>query len=137
MLSRLLLAATLLGLAVPVASASVRSRYRAFRSPTGAIQCAMLSVTGGLHEASCTSAYTLRRLRPGCGAGSAVVINLRGRAYLDSVCNPFGFHLKPLRYGHSISLGGLRCSSARTGMTCRSLQSGHGFKLSRNSLKRF
>jgi hypothetical protein len=35
-----------------------------------------------------------------------------------------------LAYGHSTSFGKLKCTSRRTGITCRSSRSGHGFMVS-------
>ena len=45
----------------------------------------------------------------------------------DSVMNP---EAKVLRYGRSTTYGRLKCVSRRLGMTCRSLASGHGFRVS-------
>jgi hypothetical protein len=42
-----------------------------------------------------------------------------------------------LRYGHTITRGGLACASAITGMTCRSARSGHGFFISRGGYRLF
>lgn len=134
---RLALLALLL-LVVPVTSASA-GQYRAFRSPSGAITCAILD-SEDLHTASCYSAYTLRLGPPRnkCGSkGLAVTVHRRGRATLGAVCNPYGFHLRPLRYGRSIKVGPMQCTSRRTGMTCHSRVSGHGFTIRRKGLRRF
>lgn len=42
-----------------------------------------------------------------------------------------------LRYGRSLRLGPFRCRSRRSGLTCRSLVSRHGFKLSREAQRLF
>jgi len=42
-----------------------------------------------------------------------------------------------LGYGHTLSRGGLSCSSATTGMTCRSTRTGHGFFISRQGYRLF
>lgn len=42
-----------------------------------------------------------------------------------------------LRYGHSIKLGAIKCASRRTGITCRSVKTGHGFTISREEVAFF
>jgi len=42
-----------------------------------------------------------------------------------------------LRYGHSRRFGVFRCTSRRSGLTCRSRTSRHGFELSRQSQRLF
>jgi hypothetical protein len=42
-----------------------------------------------------------------------------------------------LRYGKSRRFGPFRCRSQRSGLTCKSLISGHGFKLSREQQRVF
>jgi hypothetical protein len=42
-----------------------------------------------------------------------------------------------LHYGKSRQFGTFRCRSRRSGLTCRSLRSGHGFKLSREKQRLF
>lgn len=72
------------------------------------------------------------------GYGDALAVAVRGRAeftcYTDSALDG---RARPLRYGHSIRLGRMRCTSRPTGMTCLSLRTGHGFDLSRESYRRF
>jgi hypothetical protein len=41
-----------------------------------------------------------------------------------------------LHYGHSIRVGGFRCTSRTTGMTCRVVKTGKGFRLNRTGVKR-
>ena len=45
----------------------------------------------------------------------------------DTVRNP---KAKVLAYGKSTKFGSLRCTSRRSGITCRSTRSGHGFTIS-------
>ena len=139
--SQLLFAAVFLGLAAPsLAAPSANVAYRAFRSPTGAITCGILNMGGRNpnHFASCASNYTDRQaLRGPCGAGSEVTIDQRGWAHLIPNCNAFGSHLSPLAYGDTLRMGDFRCFSEPTGITCLSLASGHGFRLNRDSLRRF
>jgi hypothetical protein len=42
-----------------------------------------------------------------------------------------------LAYGHAVTRGGLSCSSATSGMTCRSTRTGHGFFVSRQGYRLF
>jgi uncharacterized protein DUF6636 len=42
-----------------------------------------------------------------------------------------------LHYGHSRRFGAFRCTSRRSGLTCRSRTSRHGFELSRQSQRLF
>jgi hypothetical protein len=41
-----------------------------------------------------------------------------------------------LRYGHSITVGRFRCTSRSTGMTCKVVKTGKGFRLNRTGVKR-
>ena len=104
------------------APASAQAAYRDFRSPSGKIGCAFYS-----------DAETPPLVR--CdwrGAGDrAMQLGETGRARIrrvtDSVMNP---EAKVLRYGTSTTFRRLKCVSRRLGMTCRSLASGHGFRVS-------
>ena len=42
-----------------------------------------------------------------------------------------------LAYGRTVARGGLSCSSATSGMTCRSTRTGHGFFVSRQGYRLF
>jgi hypothetical protein len=113
------LAAAVLLLPAP---APANAAYRDFRSPSGKLGCAFYS-----------DAQTPRQVR--CdwrGADDrAVVVGETGKGrYMkatDTVMNP---KAKVLAYGHSTTFGRLRCTSRRTGITCRSTRSGHGFTVS-------
>jgi hypothetical protein len=115
---RLFLAAVLL-LAFP---AGASAAFMQFRSPTGRIGCAFESGGGLPREVRCEWAGSNDR---------AVVLAERGKArrirISDTVRDP---HARVLRYGHSRRFGKLKCTSRRTGMTCRSLRSGDGFTVS-------
>jgi hypothetical protein len=43
----------------------------------------------------------------------------------------------PLAYGDAITAGRLRCESAQSGITCRDVESGHGFSISREAYQLF
>ena len=114
--------ALLAAAAVALVPASASAAYRAFRSPTGKLGCAFYA-----------DAQTPRTVR--CewrdSNDRALTLRQRGRARTikisDTVMDP---KAKILAYGHSTSFGKLRCTSRRTGITCRSLRSGHGFVVS-------
>jgi hypothetical protein len=118
---RATVAATALAAAL-LTPAAAHAAYRTFRSPTGKLGCAFYS-----------DAETPRQVR--CdwrGANDrAVVVAERGKGHYlkasDTVMDP---KAKVLAYGHSTSFGKLRCTSRRTGITCKSKRSGHGFTVS-------
>jgi hypothetical protein len=89
---------------------------------------------------------------PGCSPPHWLTLAPTGRPHLQhSICpgedegdaGPFiggqrpGPPARVLRYGTSWGGGGLRCSSAVSGLTCRSRVSGHGFFLSRERWRVF
>jgi hypothetical protein len=43
----------------------------------------------------------------------------------------------PLAYGEAITAGSMRCESAQSGITCRDVESGHGFSISREAYQLF
>jgi hypothetical protein len=74
--------------ASPAQASTTMSTYRAFRSPTGAISCAMIS-RGGLHNAGCYSDYTSRlRGRETVAGGRRWRSNGAGRLTLRSCATP-------------------------------------------------
>jgi hypothetical protein len=42
-----------------------------------------------------------------------------------------------LPYGDAITAGPMRCESAQSGITCRDVESGHGFSISREAYRIF
>jgi hypothetical protein len=119
MRARLALLTLAIALAIP---ASAQAAYRDFRSPSGKLGCAFASDAETPPFVRCE------------WAGSndvAVQVSERGRARIrrvtDSVRNP---DAKVLRYGRSSTFRALRCRSRRSGITCRSTRSGHGFRVS-------
>jgi hypothetical protein len=114
-----LLAVLLLALlSVGTASAA----FRQFRSPTGKVGCAFFSDRHVPREVRCDWRG---------GNDRAVMVAERGRAkrihVTDTVLDP---NAKVLRYGTSTKFGALKCTSRRSGITCRSSRSGHGFTAS-------
>jgi hypothetical protein len=70
--------------------------------------------------------------------GNGAEVDPRGKGHFtcagDTVIVP---HHRALRYGHSIKLGAVKCTSRRTGMTCQSVKTGHGFMISREAVDFF
>ena len=104
------------------ARASANAAYRAFQSPTGKLGCAFYS-----------DAETPRFVRCDWEGGNdrAVVVAETGKGkrikVTDTVRDP---NAKMLAYGRTTRFGVLRCTSRRSGITCRSTRSGHGFTVS-------
>jgi hypothetical protein len=110
--------------------------YTAFQSPTGNIHCAIF--TGDYAGARCdvlqlNPSYTKRPADCDLDYGSAFYIGPRDRmgevgCVGDTVADP---QSAVLGYGGSISLGGITCTSAQSGMTCVNA-AGHGFRVARS-----
>lgn len=115
--------------------------YLDFQSPTGNIKCAIYS-GGDEASARCdmsklTPSY---RKRPaGCEFdwGSSFAVDRIGKGYLACVSDPATNGNEPvLGYGQSVSLGGIACVSAKTGVTCTNAD-GHGFSIAKAKQKLF
>jgi hypothetical protein len=112
-----------------LAPASAQAAFRDFRSPSGKVACAFYS-----------DAETPPLVRCDWQGADDEAMQLRetGRGRLrhvtDSVMNP---EARVLRYGRSTTFRRLKCISRRRGMTCRSLASGHGFRVSVEKQERF
>ena len=117
---RIVLTAAILCLAAP---ASAQATYHDFRSPSGKIACAFYSDA----EVPRVRALRLARIRRPGPASWARPGRARLRHVTDSVMNP---EAKVLRYGRSTTFGGSSASRAGWVSTCRSLASGHGFRVS-------
>ncbi|MDZ4311857.1 MAG: DUF6636 domain-containing protein [Cypionkella sp.] len=114
--------------------------YLAFHSPSGNIQCAMM--TGDYAQVRCDMSSltpTYRKAPANCEFdwGSSFAVDAGGQGYLacvsDAVADPGGIELG---YGKSISLGPFTCTSEKSGMECTNL-GGHGFKISKAKQKLF
>jgi hypothetical protein len=111
----------LVAVAALLAPASARAAYRDFRSPSGQLACAFYSDAetprfvrcewDGVNDRAVTLGET--------GRGKRVKVT-------DTVRNT---KAKVLAYGKSTTFGRLRCTSRRSGMTCRS-EARHGFTIS-------
>jgi hypothetical protein len=113
--------------------------YVEFRSPTGNIQCAIYSDASGA-SARCdmsalTPSYTTRPAGCEFDWGSSFAVNDTGKGMLACVSDPAasaGAGVLP--YGEAVSLGGISCVSAKTGMTCTN-GDGHGFSIAKAKQK--
>jgi hypothetical protein len=116
---RIVLLALALALVVP---ATASAAYRDFRSPSGKLGCAFYSDAETPPFVRCDWRGADDR---------AVQVGETGRARVkhvtDTVLDP---RAPVLRYGHRWRFQRLRCRSRRSGITCRSVRSGHGFKVS-------
>jgi hypothetical protein len=71
------------------------------------------------------------------GEQEAVVTN-RGRVSVSRQHADIGENpVRILRYGQSVTYGTLRCTSLTTGMRCIHRPSGHGFRASRQGIRRY
>jgi hypothetical protein len=122
-------------LLVVLASPAAADEYLTFQSPTGNIHCGLYEWDG---QASVRCDLmnlvpTYTRAPVGCELdwGSAFGLDKRGKGYLacvgDAVADPDN---PVLGYGEAVSLGGISCVSAKTGMTCSNAE-GHGFQIAR------
>jgi hypothetical protein len=116
------LALTITGVAVAAVPATADAALRTFRSPTGKLGCMFYSDAQTPRQVRCEwKGGADRALRLGeTGKGKRIKIT-------DTVFDP---DAKPLAYGKSTTFGRLKCTSRRTGITCKSLRSGHGFVVS-------
>ena len=115
--------------------------YLAFHAPSGNIQC--MIATGDYAEARCDVmelASPIPAAPQDCDLdyGHAFGVgpqDMRGGRLCvgDTVADPNGM---VLAYGDHIDLGGFRCSSETTGMTCTN-PAGHGFTVAKRVQKLF
>jgi hypothetical protein len=113
------LTATVLLAAAPAAASAA---YRDFRSPSGQLACAFYS-----------ESKIPRTVRCEWDGANDVAVTLgetgRGKRIkaTDTIRNP---KAKVLAYGKGMNFGHLRCTSRKSGITCRSSRSDHGFTIS-------
>lgn len=130
-----------LSLLLLAATPALADDYFGFQSPTGNIHCAMYTFDGRT-EARCdlrsyTPSYSKRPA--GCEQdwGMAFGVGAAGKGELlcvgDTVQDP-GNPVLP--YGEAVSLGGISCVSAKTGMTCSNAE-GHGFSVAKAKQRLF
>lgn len=130
----------------PIRVVPVDVEFTHFASPSGTIACVITSsgdielVARGVRcdiderdwsppprPADCELAY-----------GHGVVLGVGKTARL--LCagdTTLGGDSEPLAYGDVITAGPMRCESAESGITCRDVESGHGFSISREAYQLF
>jgi Family of unknown function (DUF6636) len=104
-----------------LAPAGAQAAYRDFKSPSGQLACAFYSDAETPRFVRCEwTGVNDRAVTLGeTGKGKRVKVT-------DTVRNT---RAKVLAYGKSTNFGPLRCTSRRSGMTCRN-HGGHGFTIS-------
>jgi hypothetical protein len=123
--------ALLLMLAAPADAA-----LRQFQSPSKNIGCA---ISRSFARCDIDERDWRKPPRPrGCELdwGQGLVVGRRGRGQVVCAGDTTAGAGRVLRYGRSIHMGAMTCSSRRSGMRCRA-RSGHGFFLSRQAYRLF
>lgn len=124
--------------AVPAAA----DDYLAFHSPSGNIHCGLYASaesTGVRCDVYEMTARSYNQVPPECEFdwGNSFAVNSVGMGYLacvsDAVADDSGLELD---YGKAVSLGGITCNSAKSGMTCTN-EEGHGFSVAKAKQKLF
>lgn len=118
------------------AGPALADEYHGFQSPTGNIHCGLYVADDGAGSVRCdlielTQSYTRRP--EGCEFdwGSSFGVDATGKGYLACVSDAVADPGNPvLGYGEALSLGGISCVSAKTGMTCTNAD-GHGFSVAK------
>jgi hypothetical protein len=135
---------TVTALALPSDAAA----RKVFRSADHRVVCHLARVGTLPPVAACESRATLRRNPEApeirCGSGlSQALVRARGRTLLYETCNPIWLPSYPepirtLKVHDKVTSKYFKCSalSKRT-IRCASKLTGHGFKLSRTTFKRF
>jgi hypothetical protein len=111
-----------------VAASPALARERDFQTPSKHIRCAAFSSGGPGAFLRCDLLFLNDR---------AALLRARGRARIVTVTDAVASPAAPvLAYGHRLRFGPFRCTSRRTGLTCRSRR-GHGFFVSRERRRVF
>ncbi len=113
-----------LSLLLVPAPAAALARTVFIESPTRNIACQLDSAHGAL----CT---VLSR-------AEQASVSQRGRVRVfPQGSNPPSGGVRKLRYGHSLRVGHVRCTSRVTGMRCVQMKTHHGFVAARSGIRRF
>jgi hypothetical protein len=126
-MTRTVLAGALVALALP-ATASAKVRW--FHSPSGNIECEVAANDSRGTYAYCQTFDPVASVKLDAAGHSKVCRG--GNCVGDGPENAF-----TLGYGKAVRLGPFRCTSRTSGMTCRVVGKGHGFRISRAGIKRF
>jgi hypothetical protein len=121
---------------------ALADEYIAFHAPSGNIHCGLYvsaESTGVRCDVYEMTARSYNQAPAGCEFdwGNSFAVDVTGKGYLacvsDAVADETGLELG---YGQEVSLGGITCTSAKTGMTCKN-EGGHGFSVARARQKLF
>lgn len=116
--------------------------YIAFHSPSGNIHCGLYlspDYTGVRCDIYQMNSQTYTQVPQDCEFdwGNSFGVDATGKGYLacvsDAVADESGLELD---YGQQVSLGGITCSSAASGMTCVN-EGGHGFTVAKAKQRLF
>jgi hypothetical protein len=130
-----------LALGLIVAGAARAEEYTVFQAPSGNIHC-LIYQDDDTAEARCDVIEIVLSDLPApvdCDLdwGQSFAVEASGRAGLacvgDTLVDPGN---RVLPYGEAVSLGGIACVSAKSGMTCTNAE-GHGFLVSRRRQELF
>jgi hypothetical protein len=119
-----------------VSGPALADDYIGFQSPTGNIQCAIWRGDQGASVRcdlmALTPSFTKQPADCEFDWGSSFAVDDRGKGYVACVSDAVGDPANAvLGYGQAVSLGGISCVSAKTGMTCTNA-AGHGFAVSKS-----
>jgi hypothetical protein len=124
-----------------IASPALADEYLNFQSPTGNIHCTIetfeRTVSARCDLRELTKSYTKRP--EGCEYdwGTSFAVDGVGKGYLACISDSMIDGRNPvLTYGEAVSLGGISCVSAKTGVTCTNA-AGHGFSVAKGKQKLF
>jgi hypothetical protein len=117
-------------------SPAFADEYYGFQSPTGNIHCAIYTFDGSAEARCDLRSYTPSYTRPPADCdldwGMAFAVGAADRGQLACVGDTVRDPANPvLPYGEAVSLGGISCVSAKTGMTCTNGE-GHGFSVAKS-----
>jgi hypothetical protein len=118
-----------------MASPALADDLVTFQSPTGNIHCNIYQWQGDT-GARCdlrelTPTYTYQPAGCDYDWGQSFGVDADGKGYLACVSDALFDPGNPvLPYGEAVSLGGISCVSAKTGMTCTNRE-GHGFSVAK------
>jgi hypothetical protein len=129
-----------------IAVVPVDLEFTHFASPSGNIECVITSSGNGELVARGVRCDIAERdwsppPRPAdceLDYGHAILVGAGKPArFLCAGDTTIGSGGGPLAYGDAITAGRLRCESAQSGITCRDVESGHGFSISREAYQLF
>lgn len=123
-----------------VTSPPALARLVQFRTPSSNIGCVGETVRAG-NVVRCDIArrdWSPPRRPAGCRLdwGQGLALERTGRARFVCAGDTALNRGRAIAYGARITIGGIVCTSRRTGLTCVNVQ-GHGFTLSRQGYRRF